>query len=78
MIPVKFNGQNMTFAENQPEYIPLPAHRDKEGMVTTCWNLSFWERVKVLFGAKLWWQQLTFNTPIQPVKPSVGTNPLKG
>jgi hypothetical protein len=49
MKPVKFRGQNCTFAENQPEYIPLPAHRDDDGTITSCWNFSFWERVKILW-----------------------------
>ena len=75
MKPIKFNGQNVTFSENQPKYIPLPAHRDSDGVVTTCWDFSLIERVKIFFGANLYWQQLTFNNPLQPVKPSVGVDP---
>jgi hypothetical protein len=78
MIPVKFKGQNKTYAENQPEYIPLPVHEDKDGTVTSCWQFSFIERLKILFGAKLFWQQLTFKRPLQPVKPSIGNNPVGG
>ncbi len=63
MKPIKFEGQNVTFAENQPEYIPLPAHKDKDGVVTSCWRFSFLDRLKVLLGYKLYWQQLTFNQP---------------
>ncbi len=77
MIPIKFKGQNVTFAENQPEYIPLPAHRDKKGLVTTCWEFSAKERIRVLFGAKLFWQHLTFGSPLQPVKPTIGINPIR-
>jgi len=33
---IKFKGQNCTFAENQPEYIPLPAYRDNEGIIISC------------------------------------------
>jgi hypothetical protein len=73
MQPIKFKEQNCTYAENQPDYIPLPAHKDKEGVVTTCWKFSIIERFKILFGSKLYWQQLTFNRPLQPVKPSVGS-----
>jgi hypothetical protein len=75
MKPVKFNGQNIIFAENQPEYIPLPAYKDINGVVTTCWDFSLIERFKILFGANLYWQQLTFNHQLQPVKPSIGVNP---
>ncbi len=77
MKPVKFKGQNVIFAETQPEYIPLPAHKDSEGIVTSCWDFSFMERLKIFYGAKLYWQQLTFNTPLQPVKPIIGDNPFK-
>jgi len=76
MIPIEFKGQNVVFAKDQPEYIPLPAHRDSEGVVTTCWKFSFKERLRVLLGAKLYWQHLTFNQPLQPVKPIVGDCPL--
>ncbi len=76
MKPIKFKEANVTFAENQPEYIPLPAHKanDNCGTVTTCWNFTLRERIKVLLGAKLYWQQLTFNHPLQPVKPIIGNN----
>ena len=77
MKPVKFNGATVTYAKNQPEYIPLPVHKDSEGIVTSCWKFSFMERLKVLFGARLYWQQLTFNSPLQPVNPSVGDNPIR-
>ena len=76
MIATKFKEQNVVYAENQPEYIPLPVHKDSEGIVTSCWKFSFMERLKVLFGARLYWQQLTFNTPLQPVSPSVGISPI--
>jgi hypothetical protein len=71
MKAIKFKGQNVTYAENQPEYIPLPAYKDEEGIVTTCWRFSFIERVRILFGAKLFWRQMTFHSPLQPVKPSI-------
>ena len=76
MKAITFEGQNVTFAENQPEYIPLPTYRDKDGTVTTCWQFSLVERIRIFFGAKLFWQHLTFNQPLQPVKPTVGTNPI--
>jgi len=75
MIPIRFKEQNTIYAENQPEYIPLPVHKDKSGVVTSCWRVSFPERLKILFGAKIYWQQLTFNNPLQPIKPTIGTFP---
>ena len=78
MEPTKFNGQNVVYAENQPEYIPLPAHKDAEGTVTTCWRFSVKDRIRVLFGARLYWKQMTFNAPLQPVMPSIGDRRRNG
>lgn len=69
MTPLKFKGHNVVFAENQPEYIPLPAFKNNSphGEVVTCWQLSFLERLQILFTGKLWMQMLTFNQPLTPV-----------
>lgn len=68
MQPVKFKEQNIVFAENQPEYIPLPAHRveGERGEVIFCEKLSFSERVRVLITGKIWVSLLTFNKPLTP------------
>jgi hypothetical protein len=71
MKPVTFPSQNVVYAENQPEYIPLPAYRSKDGHVTSCWKFSWRERLRILFGARLYWTQMTFNEPLQPVRPSL-------
>lgn len=71
MKPVKFKEQNTTYAENQPEYLPLPAHKTEDGQVISCWQLSLRERVKMLFSGKLWLRVLTFNGPLQPLAPDV-------
>lgn len=64
-----FPERNVIFAEDQPQYLPLPAHRalyDLEGRVTCCWVLSFRERLQVLLTGRIWHQVLTFNQPLQP------------
>ena len=68
MKPIKFKDQNITFAENQPEYQPLPALRleTKEGEVISCWKMSFKERIKILFLGKIWLSIYTFNKPLMP------------
>jgi hypothetical protein len=69
MKPIKFKGQTCTFAEHQPEYIPLPAYRvkdDPKGEVVSCWHLSFRERLRLLFTGRLWVSLLTFNQPLTP------------
>ena len=72
---VKFEGCNTVYAENQPEYLPLPAHRSSEGIVTSCWQLSLWERMKVFFTGQIFLQISTFNKSLQPLKMSI-ENPL--
>ena len=70
MKPVKFAEVNGIWAKDQPPYLPLPAHQ-RGGMVTTCWQLTFAERVKILFTGRLWLQQLTFRMPLQPQRATV-------
>lgn len=74
MKPVTFPEVNVTYAENQPEYIPLPAHRDwaiEECTTTSCWKLGWRERLRVLFRGMIWHQQLTFKARPMPILLSV-------
>jgi len=66
----KFPEQNVTYAENQSEYTPLPAHVNNAGVVTSCWKMPIWERIKFLFSGKLFISSLTFNKPLQPLRVS--------
>ena len=75
MKPIGFKQQNCIYAEHQQEYLPLPAHKSEEGIVTTCWKLSLVERITLLITGRFWGQFMTFNKPLQPQKPSV-KNPL--
>lgn len=56
------------FGKNQPEYIPLPAYKAVDGLVTTKWTLSLKERLQVLLGGSVYLQIMTFNNPLQPLK----------
>jgi hypothetical protein len=70
MTPIKFEGHNVVFAEDQPEYQPLPALRypqDFCGTVITCWQLDAEELEEVKRTGKIYLSQMTFNTPLQPV-----------
>jgi len=60
MKPVYFPKSNIIFAKDQPEYLPLPAHKDRDGAVTTCWTLSFRERLKVFRTGRVWLTLLAF------------------
>ena len=73
MKPIEFKGCNVVFAKDQPEYLPLPAHKsqDPEGIVTTCWKLTWRERFLILITGQFFFQQMTFNNNLQPQKPSV-------
>ena len=63
MIPITpvvpgFDLPTVVFAQDQPEYNPLPAHRQPDGR----------ERLTILLTGNLWLQVLTDNDPLQPVK----------
>lgn len=69
MTLTKFPGHNIVFAENQPEYLPLPAYKfphDPTGQIVCCWKLTWRERIRILFGGVIWHSILTFNQPLQP------------
>ena len=68
---IKFKECNVTYAKNQPEYLPLPAYKTSDGTVTSCWGLSFFERLKVVLIGKIYLEVLTFNQPLQPLQMSV-------
>ena len=61
-----FDGQTAIIAENQPEYLPMPAHISSEGVVTCCWRLTWGERFRLLLTGEIWHRILTFNRPLQP------------
>lgn len=69
MKPIKFEGVNVTFGANQPEYLPLPAQRlpGDCGQIVTCWELSPEEIKQVQRTGKIYLSVLTFNNPLQPV-----------
>lgn len=71
MKPIKFKEANVTFAKDQPEYLPLPAFKSDDGVVISCWQLNLKERLKILIGGKMWLRMLTFNHPLQPQRPQV-------
>jgi len=68
MKPVSFKHQNVIYAKDQPEYQPLPALKldTPSGEVISCWQMSFKERMKVLFTGKVWVSLASFNNPLTP------------
>lgn len=68
--PIDFELSNYKIAENQDEYKTLPAYIDDakgDCNVISCWQLTWLQRIKLLFVGKLWHMQLTFGSPLQPV-----------
>lgn len=68
---ISFPEQTTTIAEDQPEYLPLPAHvfsDSEEGRIACCWRLTFKERLIVLFSGVIWHEVLTFRKSLQPQK----------
>lgn len=65
---IKFQGHNVVFAKDQPEYMPLPALRvgGLQGEIICCWQLSWRERLRMLVTGKIWHSVLTFQQPLQP------------
>lgn len=68
MRPIKFKGHNCVYAEEQEAYLSLPAykHGDPWGSVSSCWKLTVFERLKVLFTGKVYSTLLSFNKPLMP------------
>jgi hypothetical protein len=75
--PVIKGFEEVVFAKNQPQYLPLPAIRCQDGTVITRWKLSIRERIKILLTGHFFLHQLTFNQPLQPQRPSVDIPKLK-
>jgi hypothetical protein len=76
MKPITFLEGNAVYAENQPCYLPLPAHRTKDGVVTSCWKATVLDRLRIALSGRVYLQIKTFNELLQPCKVSA-TNPLK-
>jgi hypothetical protein len=71
----------VVYAKDQEPYIPLPMWRDPnddpDGYRVSRWELTWRERLQVLFGGSLWLSVLTFNRPLQPVRLQTSC-PLQG
>lgn len=67
---IEFPEQTVVIAKDQPEYLPLPAHRfadaPEQCRIAFCWQLTWRERLAVLWRGVVWHQVLTFNHPLQP------------
>lgn len=71
MLPITPTPQpgltSVTFAKDQPQYIPLPALIDGN-YVLTQWQMTWADRLRALFTGRIHLAILTFGQPLQPVK----------
>lgn len=70
MIATAFPEANCLLAMDQDEYEPLHVHlhyEGSEGKVTCCFRLSDAEVDEIVRTRTLWYSQLTFRNPFQPV-----------
>ena len=71
MKPVEFDGCNVVFGKDQPEYQPLPAKQEEtNGNVVTCWELSDEEIKKLQTTKRIYLGQFTFGNSLQPILPT--------
>lgn len=68
MKAIKFKDANINVAESQDEYNTLPALKLNDDCDTTitCYSLTIWERIKVLFQGHIWMSEMNFNRPMTP------------
>lgn len=74
----RWGVSEVTFAKDQPEYIPLPALKFQDGLVVTRWGLSWRERLTLLFGGSVYLGMLTYNRPLQPIRISTSVEDVVG
>lgn len=77
---VEFEQQNVVFGKDQPEYLPLPAYLDREKpeqAATFCFQMTDEELEACKNnGGNVYFQQLTFGAPLQPVRASINVMEL--
>lgn len=79
----KFEECNVQIAKNQKEYLTLYAHKKPDGEVIYCFEPTKEELAEINKTGKIWFRQLTFNNPLQPImclseKPEMEAVDLKG
>jgi len=60
----------VVYAADRPEYLPLPTIHRADGVVLSRCKLDWRERLRVLWTGNVYLSVSTFNTPLQPLRPS--------
>ena len=74
----RWGVSEITYAKDQPQYIPLPALKFQDGLVVTRWSLSWKERLTILLGGSVYLGLLTYNHPLQPIRISTSVEEVVG
>jgi hypothetical protein len=68
MTAAEFPEVTHRIAEDQPEYITLPAHYNpREGSLTFCFDLNKEELDEIAKTGKIWFKQITGGNAMQPI-----------
>lgn len=63
----EFIPNEVVYAKDQPQYLPLPSIRSTTGIVLTRWKPTEDERVALANGADIYLSVHTYNHPLQPI-----------
>lgn len=61
------DADEVVYAKGQPEYVPLPSLKTKDGLVLTRWSVNESERQQILEQGYVYLVVNTFNQPLQPL-----------
>lgn len=65
-------GREVVFTKDQPQYIPIPVHRNRMGVLISRWRLNDAERAAIAAGADIFLSSFTRNEPLLPCMIEVG------
>ena len=69
-VQIRGTHTEVVLAKNQKQYLPLPVVRHGD-FVTSRWEFTLVERLKVLFRGHIFISMMNFEQPPMPLKPSV-------
>ena len=70
-------SHRVVYAEDQPQYLPLPSYRTPDGRVVSAWQPSANELELLKNGVPVYLTLHTFNEPLQPIMMTVGPPDLR-
>lgn len=79
MKAINFEEVNVLIAEDQPQYETLPAYYNQnEGSITSCFELTEEELEEVKRTGKIYYKQMLFGNPMQPMSLATNLDNLAG